>query len=181
MKVSPQTIPPAPGPAPEAGTRGKIIGAGELAAQRDRLDAAGKRLVFTNGCFDLLHVGHVRYLQAARALGDALAVAVNADASVRALKGASRPLNPADERAEILAALECVDYVTVFEEPRATRLLASVRPHVYVKGGDYRLDTLDAEERVALEAAGAQIQLLPMTPGRSTSRLIDAVRGEQAS
>jgi rfaE bifunctional protein nucleotidyltransferase chain/domain len=166
MKVSPPT---------------KIVSADELITERAHLQAAGKRLVFTNGCFDLLHVGHVRYLQAARALGDALAVAVNADESVRVLKGAGRPLNPADERAEVLAALECVDYVTIFAEARATRLLGAVRPHIYAKGGDYRLETLHAEERAALEQAGAEIRFLPMTPGRSTSRLIEAVRGEQTS
>ena len=109
--------------------------------------------MFTNGCFDLLHVGHVRYLQAARALGDALAIGLNADESVRALKGPGRPLNSAEDRAEVLAALACVDFVTIFDEPRATRLLAPVRPHVYVKGGDYRLETLDAEER-AVAASG---------------------------
>jgi rfaE bifunctional protein nucleotidyltransferase chain/domain len=158
----------------------KVIEAGELAAKRDALDAEGRKLVLTNGCFDLLHVGHVRYLQAARALGHALAIAVNADASVRVLKGPGRPINPAEDRAEVLAALACVDYVTIFSESRATRLLAAVRPHIYVKGGDYRLETLDAEERAALEAAGAQIELLPLTPGKSTSRLIEAVRGPEA-
>ena len=159
----------------------KMISAEALAAGRDALDASGRRLVLTNGCFDLLHVGHVRYLQAARALGDALAIAVNADESVRALKGPGRPLNSAEDRAEVLAALACVDYVTIFHEARATHLLAAVRPHVYVKGGDYRLDTLDPAERTALETAGAAIRLLPLTPGRSTSALIDAVRGQGAS
>jgi rfaE bifunctional protein nucleotidyltransferase chain/domain len=158
----------------------KVIGIDELAAAREALDAQGRRLVLTNGCFDLLHVGHVRYLQAARELGDALAIAVNADVSVRALKGPGRPLNPADERAEVLAALECVDFVTIFEEPRATRVLAAVCPHIYAKGGDYRLETLDPEERAALEAAGTEIQILPMTPGRSTSRLIEAMQTKVA-
>ena len=154
----------------------KILSAGELVAQRDALDADGRRLVFTNGCFDLLHVGHVRYLQAAQAEGDALAVGLNADASVRALKGPGRPLNPADERAEVLAALACVDYVTIFDEPRATRLLAQVRPHVYVKGGDYTLETLDAEERAVLLEAGARIGFVPMVPGRSTTRLVEEMQ-----
>ncbi len=136
----------------------------------------GRRLVFTNGCFDLLHVGHVRYLQAARAEGDALAVGLNADASVRALKGPGRPINPADERAEVLAALACVDYVTIFDEPRATRLLAEVRPHVYVKGGDYTLATLNAEERATLQDAGSRIAFVPMVPGRSTTRLVEEMQ-----
>ena len=155
---------------------GKVLAAADLAAQRDRLGAAGRRLVFTNGCFDLLHVGHVRYLQAARALGDALAVGLNADGSVRALKGPGRPLNPADERAEVLAALACVDFVTIFEETRATRLLSRVRPHVYVKGGDYTLETLDAEERGVLLGAGTRIEFVPMVAGRSTTRLVEAIQ-----
>ena len=145
------------------------------------MEAAGRRLVFTNGCFDLLHVGHVRYLQGARRLGDTLAIGLNADASVRALKGPGRPLNPAEDRAEVLAALICVDFVTVFDEPRATRLLAAVRPQVYVKGGDYRLETLDAEERAALAAAGSEICFVPMVPGRSTTRLVDLMKGQSAS
>ena len=154
----------------------KILSASDLAARRDALDENGRRLVFTNGCFDLLHVGHVRYLQAARALGDALAIGVNADQSVRALKGPSRPLNSADDRAEVLAALACVDYVTIFNEPRATHLLATVRPHVYVKGGDYRLETLDPEERAVLLSAGARIEFVPMVPGRSTTNIIGRMR-----
>ena len=155
---------------------GKVLSSAELAAQRDRLDQQGRRLVVTNGCFDLLHVGHVRYLQAARRLGDALAIGLNADASVRALKGAGRPLNHEADRAEVLAALACVDFVTVFDEPRATRLLAEVRPHVYVKGGDYRLDTLNPEERVMLERAGSQIEFVAMVPGRSTTHLIERIQ-----
>lgn len=155
--------------------------ASELSAQRDLLDQQGKRLVFTNGCFDLLHVGHVRYLQGARALGDALAVGLNADASVRALKGPSRPLNSAEDRAEVLSALACVDYVVIFDEPRATRLLAEVRPHVYVKGGDYTLETLNPEERTVLEGIGAAIEFVPMVPGRSTTGLIARMGGETAA
>ena len=134
--------------------------------------------MFTNGCFDLLHVGHVRYLQAARRLGDALAIGLNADASVRALKGEGRPLNNEADRAEVLAALACVDFVVVFGEPRATRLLAAVRPHVYVKGGDYRLDTLNPEERAMLEWAGSRIEFVPMVPGRSTTSLLARLQAE---
>ena len=157
---------------PGAGPRVKILSASGLAARREELAESGRQLVFTNGCFDLLHVGHVRYLQAARALGDALAIGVNADQSVRALKGPGRPLNSADDRAEVLAALACVDYVTIFDEPRATHLLAAVRPHVYVKGGDYRFETLDAEERTVLQTVNARIEFVPMIPGRSTTGII---------
>ena len=165
----------------EADRAGRVLSSVELAAERDRLDREGRRLVFTNGCFDLLHVGHVRYLQAARRLGDALAIGLNADASVRALKGAGRPLNHEDDRAEVLAALACVDFVTIFAEPRATRLLAEVRPHVYAKGADYRLETLNPEERAMLEWAGARIEFVPMVPGRSTTGLIERMQvGETA-
>src|SRR6266513_5053523 len=111
------------------------------------LRAAGKKLVATNGCFDLLHVGHVRYLNAARALGGALIVGINGDQSVRELKGAGRPINSENDRAEIVAALECVDLVTIFPEMRATRFLELAAPDVYVKGGDYNQDTLNGEER----------------------------------
>jgi rfaE bifunctional protein nucleotidyltransferase chain/domain len=150
----------------------KIVSASALAERAGAFRAEGKRLVLTNGCFDLLHVGHVRYLQAARALGDALAVALNSDASVRALKGEGRPINPEDDRAEVLAALECVDYVALFSELRATRFLETVKPAIYVKGGDYTLETLDREERAALEKIGVEIKILPLQPGYSTSRLI---------
>src|ERR1700730_16633547 len=109
----------------------------QLAAIRADFAAAGKKLVFTNGCFDLLHVGHVRYLQAARALGDALLVAVNGDGSVRALKGPTRPINSEQDRAEVLGALECVDYLTIFHSLRVTDLVSLIRPQVYAKGGDY--------------------------------------------
>jgi rfaE bifunctional protein nucleotidyltransferase chain/domain len=143
--------------------------AAQLAAIRDDFAARGQRLVFTNGVFDLLHVGHVRYLQAARALGDALLVAVNGDASVRALKGPTRPINCEEDRAEVLAALACVDFVTVFHTQRVTELIRSIRPHVYAKGGDYTLETLDPGERAALEEAGAEIRLLPLVPGKSTT------------
>lgn len=159
-------------------TTAKIIDARALAAARDMLAKSGKRLVLTNGCFDLLHIGHVRYLQAARRGGDALAIAVNSDASVRRLKGENRPLNSQEDRAEILAALACVDFVTVFEDERVTSLIEHVRPMVYAKGGDYKLETLDPDERAALEKCGAEIFFVPLVPGRSTSKLVDAIRGD---
>jgi len=133
----------------------------------------GKRLVVTNGCFDLIHVGHVRYLQAARGLGDALAVGLNGDDSVRSLKGEGRPLNSEEDRAEVLAALECVDYVAVFQQVRATDFLEKVRPAVYVKGGDYTPETLNSEESAALRNVGAEVRIIPFEHGYSTSALID--------
>ena len=153
---------------------GKIVTSTELAQVSEAFAAQGKRLVFTNGCFDLLHVGHVRYLQAARALGDALVVAVNGDASVRALKGPSRPVNPEADRAEVLSALACVDYVVIFPEVRVTNLIRLTRPQIYAKGGDYTPETLDPEERAALDAAGSQIRILPLVPGRSTTNILAA-------
>jgi rfaE bifunctional protein nucleotidyltransferase chain/domain len=155
---------------------GKIIDADELANRAKQLREAGKKLVVTNGCFDLLHVGHVRYLQGARALGDALAVGVNGDQSVRELKGAGRPLNNERERAEVLAALGCVDFVTIFQDPRATRFLEKVAPSIYAKGGDYTTETLDAEERAVLEKNGVEIRIIPFEKGYSTSRLLEKLR-----
>ena len=158
--------------------KSKIISIGELAGISATLRPEGKRLVVTNGCFDLLHVGHVRYLQAARALGDALAVGVNGDTSVRALKGAGRPLNNEQDRAEVLAALAGVDYVAIFQEVRATEFLKQVRPAIYVKGGDYKAETLNAEERAALEKAGAEIRIIPFEPGYSTTALMKRMNSE---
>src|SRR5881394_2717546 len=137
---------------------------------------SGRKLVFTNGCFDLLHAGHVRYLQAARALGDALFVAINGDESVRELKGEGRPLNRAEDRAEVIAALECVDHVVIFPEVRATQLLEIVRPAIYVKGGDYTEDSLHADERAALERIGTEIRILPFETGHSTSGLLAKIK-----
>ncbi len=150
----------------------KLQTATDLAAFRAALDARGQRLVFTNGCFDLLHVGHVRYLQAARALGDALVVAVNGDASVRALKGPTRPVNSEEDRAEVLAALACVDAVTIFHDERVSALLRTIRPHVYAKGGDYTVDSLDAGERAVLDEVGGEIRILPLVPGKSTTSIL---------
>jgi rfaE bifunctional protein nucleotidyltransferase chain/domain len=143
--------------------------------------AEGKRLVLTNGCFDLLHVGHVRYLEAARQLGDALAVGLNSDDSVRLLKGPERPITTEDERAEILAALRSVDAVTIFDEERATSLVEAVRPSVYVKGGDYSPDPDDPNfpiEGAVVLRLGGEVRVVPYVPGRSTTdtiRQIEAV------
>ena len=135
-------------------------------------------MAVTNGCFDLLHAGHVTYLAAARAEADVLLVGLNGDASVRALKGEGRPLNPAADRATVLAALAAVDGVCVFEEIRATEFLKLAQPNVYVKGGDYTLEELDPEERAAVEAAGGVIRLLALVPGRSTSALVGKITND---
>jgi D-glycero-beta-D-manno-heptose 1-phosphate adenylyltransferase len=153
-------------------TSDKIVRLEELEQHASKLRAAGKKIVATNGCFDLLHVGHVRYLNAARALGDALIVGINGDESVRELKGAGRPVNSENDRAEIVAALECVDLVTIFPEMRATRFLELAAPDIYVKGGDYKQDTLNADEREVLQKIGAKIDIVPFEPGYSTSDLL---------
>jgi rfaE bifunctional protein nucleotidyltransferase chain/domain len=156
----------------------KLKTSGELAVIRSQMEARGQKLVLTNGCFDLLHAGHVRYLQAARALGEALVVALNGDDSVRVLKGPKRPINEERDRAEVLAALACVDFVTIFQSPRVTDVITRIKPHFYAKGGDYTVDSLDADERKALETAGAQIKILPLVAGKSTSGLLGRIGGE---
>ena len=157
-------------------TRSKIVRLNELGGRVEQLRANGKRIVATNGCFDLLHVGHVRYLEAARAQGDVLVVGVNGDQSVRELKGSGRPINNERDRADVLAALESVDLVTIFPEARATRFIELVAPDVYVKGGDYSSETLDAEERAALQKIGSKIDILPFEKGYSTSGIIEKLR-----
>ena len=153
----------------------KIVELDDLSDRCEELRSAGKKIVATNGCFDLLHVGHVRYLQAARALGDLLVVGLNGDRSVHELKGAGRPIATQSDRAEILAALECVDLVAIFPEIRATKFLAAVRPAVYVKGGDYTPRTLDEEELAILKEIEATIRLIPFEAGYSTSGLIEQI------
>jgi cytidyltransferase-related domain len=153
----------------------KIIDLEELSERSKQLRAAGKKLVATNGCFDLLHVGHVRYLKAARALGDLLAVGLNGDSSVRELKGKERPITPERDRAEILAALQCVDLVTIFPEVRATQFITASHPSIYVKGGDYSSETLNEKERALLMKIGAEIRIIPFEPGYSTSRLLEQI------
>ena len=154
----------------------KIVGFDEIAERAEELHHRGKKVVATNGCFDLLHVGHVRCLQRARSLGDLLIVGLNADASVRVLKGEGRPINREHDRAEVLAALESVDLVTIFPETRATHFIEAVRPDVYVKGGDYTSDILDPEERAMLHKIGAKIDIVPFEQGYSTSRLLNQLR-----
>ena len=136
--------------------------------------AAGKRVVFTNGVFDLLHVGHVRYLQQARELGDLLVIGLNSDSSTRAIKGESRPLVPEGERAELLLALRCVDAVVTFDEPTAGELLEILQPDIYVKGGDYADE--GPPEAPTVQAYGGEVRTLQLVEGRSTTGLIDLIR-----
>jgi len=145
-----------------------------MLGERGRLRATGQRLVFTNGVFDLLHVGHVRYLAAARALGDHLLVAINSDRTVRVLKGPGRPVVNENERAELLVALESVAYVVVFDDVSPRSLIASLLPDVLVKGGDYQLDEIHGREEV--EAAGGKVIALPFIEGSSTSGIIERMR-----
>ena len=151
--------------------RKKIVSLDALTAWRSNFRATGKKLVVTNGCFDLLHHGHVIYLEAARNYGDALLVGVNGDASVRELKGAGRPWNTEADRAVVLAALQSVDCVCIFPERLATRFLSLAQPDVYVKGGDYTLETLDRNERQQVENNGGKIIIIPLVPGKSTTAL----------
>lgn len=155
----------------------KIVALDELERRAADIRAHGRRLVATNGCFDLLHVGHVRYLEAARALGDALVVGVNGDESTQELKGSGRPINNAQDRAEILAALDCIDLVTIFPDVRAVRFLELAAPDIYVKGGDYTVETLDKSERVLLEKIGAEVKILPLEKGYSTTELVRKICG----
>lgn len=155
----------------------KILSREELLAERERIRHASKMLVFTNGVFDLLHVGHVRYLAEARALGDALVVAINSDRTVRELKGNGRPVVNESERAEILAALRHVSYVTIFDDESPRSLITALLPDVLVKGGDYSLDEIHGREEV--EAAGGRVVSLPFIEGASTSSIIERMKGRR--
>lgn len=152
----------------------KILSIEEMLVERERLRLQGARLVFTNGVFDLLHVGHVRYLAQARSLGDVLVVAINSDRTVRELKGPDRPIFDQSDRAEILAALRQVDYVVVFDDVSPRTLIAQILPDVLVKGGDYQLDQIHGREEV--EAAGGKVISLPFVDGASTTTLIERMK-----
>lgn len=152
----------------------KVLSLEELLSERARLRSQGKRVVFTNGVFDLLHVGHVRYLEHARSFGDVLIVALNSDRSVKELKGRNRPLINQSERAEIVAGLRSVSYVTIFDDVSPRRLIAKLLPDVLVKGGDYDLDQIHGREEV--EAAGGKVVSLPFVPGASTSSIIERMK-----
>lgn len=155
--------------------REKIVAWDDLAAWRARARSAGKRVVVTNGCFDILHLGHVSYLESARNLGDALLIGVSGDEGVRQLKGANRPVNSEDDRAAVLAALESVTAVCIFSEKTATRFLSTATPDIYVKGGDYTLEKLNQDERRTVEQAGGKIVILPFVPGKSTTAVLEKI------
>jgi D-beta-D-heptose 7-phosphate kinase/D-beta-D-heptose 1-phosphate adenosyltransferase len=156
---------------------GVVVEAVELKRVLDRLRADGHRIVFTNGCFDILHPGHVRYLAAAKALGDVLVVGVNTDASVRRLgKDPDRPINPEGDRAEVLAALDAVDYVTLFDEDTPLELIRSLHPDVLVKGGDWSPDQIVGADVV--RARGGEVLSLPFADGYSTSTLLQRIRSK---
>jgi rfaE bifunctional protein nucleotidyltransferase chain/domain len=150
----------------------KLLELPELVVRRGEFAHAGKRVVLTNGCFDLLHAGHIYFLQNARKLGDALFIAINSDESVRALKGRMRPVQSELERAYALSALECVTGLVIFRQLRLVKEIEAIRPHIYTKAGDYTLESLDASERTALAAVGSEIQFLPFLPGFSSTDLI---------
>lgn len=160
-------------------TQTKIISANDLPAWRSRMRAENRRVVVTNGVFDLMHRGHATYLEQAAALGDCLLVLVNDDASVTALKGPSRPIVAQDDRAAMVAALECVSAVSIFRGPVAADALRIAAPDVYVKGGDYTVDSLNRDEFSALQACGAEIKILPLVPGCSTSNIVKKIQTPQ--
>jgi rfaE bifunctional protein nucleotidyltransferase chain/domain len=178
---------PPPGKAPGTGLltppvmTGKVLKLDEVAAFREALRKRGRKVVATNGCFDLLHVGHLKYLTEARALGDFLWVGLNGDASVNDLKGPGRPLVSEADRAELLAAWRVVDAVTIFPDVRATAFLRAVQPDVYVKGGDYTVASLNAEEADALRACGARVEIVKLVPGKSTTDLVKKIEENKAS
>jgi D-beta-D-heptose 7-phosphate kinase/D-beta-D-heptose 1-phosphate adenosyltransferase len=152
---------------------GFVVSLPQLLAEVETLRQAGKKIVTTNGCFDLLHIGHLRYLQAAKALGDVLIVAVNADASVRGLKGDLRPVVSEADRAELIAGLACVDFAIIFRDETPIPELQAIKPNVHVKGGQYTVETLP--EAPVLQAIGCEIAFIEMVDNRSTSQLIEKI------
>jgi rfaE bifunctional protein nucleotidyltransferase chain/domain len=155
--------------------RDKILSLDALPGWRSALRVQGRKLVVTNGCFDILHAGHVTYLDAARQQGDSLLVGLNSDASVRLLKGENRPVNAEGDRAAVLAALQAVDAVCIFPDLRATRFLALAQPDIYVKGGDFTVDELPREERDVVAAVGGRIVTIGFVPGKSTTALVEKI------
>ncbi|MDH5668586.1 MAG: D-glycero-beta-D-manno-heptose 1-phosphate adenylyltransferase [Nitrospira sp.] len=154
---------------------GKIVTSMQLVPILEQARTRNQRIVFTNGCFDLMHIGHTRYLREAKTLGHLLVVGVNSDASVRSLnKGSDRPIVPEDQRAEVLAALECVDYVVIFPEPDPGKLIADLQPDVLVKGGDWTIDKIVGREIV--ESHGGIVKTIPLVPGMSTTALLHRIR-----
>ena len=156
-------------------SRLKIIQAEALKKKFPALRRRKKTIVFTNGCFDILHLGHVSYLESARKSGDALLVGVNGDAAVRELKGRGRPVNSETDSASVLAALESVSGICIVPEKTMTRFLTAAQPDIYIKGGDYTVDTLNQDERRAVESAGGKIVIIPFVPGKSTTALLEKI------
>ncbi len=154
--------------------RDRIIPLAVLAEKVRAAKAVGLRVVLTNGCFDLLHVGHVRYLYSAAAEGDLLVVAVNSDAGVRRLKGEGRPIQPEEERAELLAALEPVDYVTIFDEPTVERVILALKPDVHCKGTDYTVESVP--ERTVVESVGGEVRIVGDSTDHATTNLVSRIR-----
>jgi len=167
------------GPLPPHLMSGKIVTLDEVPAYRETLRTKRRKIVATNGCFDLLHVGHLHYLTEARTFGDFLWVGLNGDSSVRELKGPGRPMVPEADRAELLAAWRVVDAVTIFPDLRATAFLRAVQPEVYAKGGDYTVASLNAEEAEALRECHAQIEIVRLVPGKSTTKLVEKMTETQ--
>jgi len=155
--------------------RSKIIAWDKLPEWRKKIRASGKKLVVTNGCFDILHLGHVTYLEKARNFGDMLLVGINSDEATRQMKGAGRPVNLESDRAAVLAALESVNGVCIFTDTTATKFLTAAQPDIYVKGGDYTLDTLNQDERRAVGSAAGKILIVPFVPGKSTTALLGKI------
>ncbi|MBQ9615170.1 MAG: D-glycero-beta-D-manno-heptose 1-phosphate adenylyltransferase [Selenomonadaceae bacterium] len=153
-----------------------LVAGEDIASFCETLRRGGKKIVFTNGCFDILHAGHVRYLAAARALGDCLVLGLNTDASVRRIKGPERPINSEEDRAEVADALKAVDYVVLFDEPTAEQVIGKVRPDIYVKGGDYTLETLP--EAKIVQSYGGRVEFIALVAGRSTTNVIEKIKGE---
>ncbi len=157
----------------------KVFDSQRLIARLSHEKSQGRRIVFTNGCFDLMHIGHTRYLQAAKELGDVLVVGVNSDTSVRALgKAPDRPIVPEAQRAEVVAALGCVDYVVIFDEPDPLQVITAVQPDVLVKGGDWSVDRIVGRDVV--ERRGGTVKTIPLVPGQSTTSLIQRIRAQSA-
>ena len=154
---------------------GKVLTRESLGEHIDGLRKQGKRIVTTNGCFDILHVGHVRILKQSKALGDILVVGINSDASVSALKGPERPINNQNDRAELLSSLECVDVVSIFDEGTPVEFIKVVKPDIHVKGADYKPQ--DLEETPVVEALGGRVEILPLVPQKSTTSLVQKIRG----
>lgn len=157
----------------------KVSSLDDAVSWREELRKNNRKLVVTNGCFDILHKGHVEYLSRAAEMGDALLVLVNSDSSVRLLKGPSRPLNSEEDRAFVLAGLESVDRTVIFGDERCTQMIKALRPDIYVKGGDYTLETINQEEKQALVEAGAQIRFISFVPGFSTTGTINKMSAEK--